>query len=378
MTSTNASQGERIFDGLELPASGDFHVHLRDGEMMAAVAPLVVKGGVDTVFVMPNLIPPITTVGQAVVYQQEIAKYTGPQQIRTLMSLYLHPSITPETIREAKKSGVVFGVKSYPAGVTTNSASGVVNYEQFYPVFKAMEEEDLVLNLHGEAPPADDITVLNAEEAFLPTLFDLHARFPRLRIVLEHCTTTAAVEAVAKCGANVVATITPHHMFLIIDDVVGDPINFCKPVAKLPSDRIALLKAATSGNPKYFLGTDSAPHMLGAKMGGMDMHHVGKCAAGVFTQPYATQLVLEVFEAAVGKGVIKQEQLSKTVLEGFLGEFGRKFYRIEPSGMRLKVSARDEQVVSTLQVGMPGANSNGKVIIPFRQNSPIYSLDWLS
>lgn len=312
---------------------------------------------------------------QAIAYQREIAKHT---HVKTLMSLYLHPTITPETIREAKKSGVVFGVKSYPAGVTTNSASGVVNYEQFYPVFQAMEEEDLVLNLHGEAPPADDITVLNAEEAFLPTLFDLHARFPRLRIVLEHCTTAAAVEAVAKCGTNVVATITPHHMFLIIDDVVGDPMNFCKPVAKLPRDRVALLKAATSGNPKYFLGTDSAPHLLGAKKGGMDMHEVGKCAAGVFTQPYATQLVLEAFEAAVGKGVIDQEQLSKTVLEGFLGGFGRKFYRIEPSGMRIKVSAKGEQVVSTLQVGASSANDNGRVIIPFRQNSSIYSLDWLS
>lgn len=323
----------------------------------------------------PNLVPPITTVEHAVAYQQEIAKHTD---VQTLMSLYLHPSITPDTIREAKKSGVIFGVKSYPAGVTTNSASGVVNYEQFYPVFQAMEEEDLVLNLHGEAPPADDITVLNAENAFLPTLFDLHTRFPKLRIVLEHCTTAAAVQAVAECGPNVVATITPHHLYLIIDDVVGDPINFCKPVAKLPADRLALLKAATSGNFKYFLGTDSAPHLFGAKRGGMDMHQVGKCAAGVFTQPYATQLVLEVFEAAVNKGVIKQEQLHKNVLEGFLGGFGRKFYRIEPSGRRIKVSSEQERVVSTLQVGGSKENNNGLVIIPFRQNSPIYSLEWAS
>lgn len=323
----------------------------------------------------PNLVPPITTVEHAIAYQQAIAKHTDA---RTLMSLYLHPSITPDTIRQAKKSGVIFGVKSYPAGVTTNSASGVVNYQQFYPVFQAMEEEDLVLNLHGEAPPADDITVLNAEEAFLPTLLDLHKRFPRLRIVLEHCTTAAAVEAVAKCGPNVVATITPHHMYLIIDDVVGDPINFCKPVAKLPADRLALLKAATSGNSKYFLGTDSAPHLLGAKRGGMDMHQVGKCAAGVFTQPYATQLVLEAFEAAVAKGVVKQEELNQTTLEGFLGEFGRTFYRIEPSGRRIKISAKEEQVVPSVQVGGSTTNSNGQVIIPFRQNSPIYSLEWTS
>lgn len=110
----------------------------------------------------------------------------------------------------------------------------------------------------------------------------------------------------------------------------------------------------------------------------MDMHQVGKCAAGVFTQPYATQLVLEVFEAAVNKGVIKQEQLHKNVLEGFLGGFGRKFYRIEPSGRRIKVSSEQERVVSTLQVGGSKENNNGLVIIPFRQNSPIYSLEWAS
>lgn len=294
------------------------------------------------------------------------------------MSLYLHPSITPDTIREAKKAGI-FGVKSYPAGVTTNSASGVVDYEQFYPVFKAMEEEDVVLNLHGEAPPAEDITVLNAEAAFLPTLLDLHRRFPKLRIVLEHCTTAAAVEAVKKCGPNVVGTITAHHLFLIVDDWAGDPINFCKPVAKLPSDRVALLTAATSGSPKFFLGTDSAPHPLRAKKGGLGAHEAGKCAAGVFTQPYATQLVLEAFEDAVTKGVVGRGQLITTVLEGFLGGFGRAFYRVEASGARIKVFENRETVISKVTVGeADGPSGTGDVVIPFRRSSPIYSLEWLS
>jgi len=291
------------------------------------------------------------------------------------MSLYLHPSITPDTIRQAKRAGI-YGVKSYPAGVTTNSASGVVDYEQFHPVFKAMEEENMVLNLHGEAPPAQDITVLNAEEAFLPTLLELHRRFPRLRIVLEHCTTAAAVEAVKKCGPNVVGTITAHHLFLIIDDWAGDPINFCKPVAKLPSDRIALLTAATSGDPKFFLGTDSAPHLLRAKKGGLGQHEAGKCAAGVFTQPYATQLVLEAFEDAVAKGVVEKDQLSKTVLEGFLGTFGRTFYQVQASGARIKISAKEEKVVSKVTVGDPGSTAED-VVIPFRRDSSIYSLEWV-
>lgn len=293
-----------------------------------------------------------------------------------MMSLYLHPSITPETIKQAKQSGCIYGVKSYPAGVTTNSASGVVNYEQFYPVFKAMEEEDLVLNLHGEAPPAEDITVLNAEEAFIPTLLDLHQKFPRLRIVLEHCTTAAAVEAVKHCGPNVVGTITAHHLFLIIDDWAGDPINFCKPVAKLPSDRVALLKAATSGSPKFFFGTDSAPHPLRAKKGGLDVHEAGKCAAGVFTQPYATQLVLEAFEQALANGVVEKSDLSPFVLEGFLGEFGRKFYRVEASGAKIKIEAKGDKVIEKLAVRGTTNSDAGDVVVPFRRKTPIYSLEW--
>ena len=292
----------RLFDNLELPASADFHVHLRDGEMMEAVTPTIRLGGIDTVFVMPNLIPPITNVEHALSYQKKL-QILAPD-VQFLMSLYLHPSITPQTIKDAKAAGIT-GVKSYPAGVTTNSASGVFNYELFYPVFAAMEAADMVLNLHGEVPSSHspDTTVLNAEESFLPTLLSLHRKFPSLRIVLEHCTTSAALSAVRSCGPNVVGTITAHHLFLSIDDVVGDPLNFCKPVAKLPSDRLALLKAAFGGEEKFFFGTDSAPHPMHAKRGGEEM---GKCAAGVFTQPYATQLVLEAAEVAARQGVERE------------------------------------------------------------------------
>ena len=295
------------------------------------------------------------------------------------MSLYLHSSMTPDTIRRAKQAGSIFGVKSYPAGVTTNSASGVVDYEQFYPIFKTMEEEDIVLNLHGEAPPAEEITVLNAEEAFLPTLLDLHQKFPRLRIVLEHCTTAAAVEAVRKCGPNVVGTITAHHLFLIVDDWAGDPINFCKPVAKLPSDRVALLRAATSGSPKFFLGTDSAPHPLRNKKGGLGIHEAGKCAAGVFTQPYATQLVLEAFEEAVAKGIIAHSDLTPFVLEGFLGNFGRLFYRVDPTGAKIKIVENEGRVHDKIAIqGAEEDEAARDVIIIFRHNTPIYSLEWVT
>lgn len=361
----------RLFDNLSLPASADFHVHLRDGEMMEAVTPTIRQGGVDTVFVMPNLIPPITTVEHALSYQKKL-HYLAPN-VQFLMSLYLHPSITPQTIFDAKAAGIA-GVKSYPAGVTTNSASGVFDYSLFYPVFGAMEATDIVLNLHGEVPPSHspDTTVLNAEESFLPTLLDLHQRFPKLRIVLEHCTTAAALDAVRKCGPNVVGTITAHHLFLSIDDVVGDPLNFCKPVAKLPGDRLALLKAALGGEVKFFLGTDSAPHPLHSKRGGRDSEEMGKCAAGVFTQPYATQLVLEAAEMAVRQGIVQGGAGLVRNLKGFLGESGRMFYGLSESEEKIRIKARDENVVSVLDVG-----SGKDKVVPFRRKEPIYSLEWI-
>lgn len=144
------------------------------------------------------------------------------------MSLFLHPEeTTPDTIRKAKKNGIM-NVKSYPAGVTTNSSSGVIDYAHFYPVFGAMEEEGLILNLHGEVPSKGDVTVLNAEERFLPTLVKLHEDFPRLRIVMEHCTTAAAIDTVKRLGKTVAATITAHHLSITVDDWAGDPFCFCK------------------------------------------------------------------------------------------------------------------------------------------------------
>lgn len=326
--------------------------------------------------------PPITTVQAALDYKKRLQKVEP--NVNYLMSLYLHPSITPDTIHEAKKAGIA-GVKSYPAGVTTNSASGVVDYESFYPVFKAMEEEDLVLNLHGEAPPSpadagpgSQITVLNAEEAFLPTLRSLHERFPKLRIILEHCTTAAAVEAVSACGPNVAGTITAHHLFLIIDDWAGDPINFCKPVAKLPSDRIALLKAATSGDPKFFFGSDSAPHLLSAKKGLSDGGlGAGKCAAGVFTQPNVVAFVLEAFENAVKMGIVAEDTLDLRMVEGFLGGFGRAFYRtVDPKG-RIRVQAQAANVKNINVRDKSKTSSMDQTVITFRSGKATYKVEWL-
>lgn len=230
-----------------------------------------------------------------------------------------------------------------------------------------MEQEDLVLNLHGEVPPSpptetnqkmvDSTTVLSAEESFLPTLLDLHSKFPRLRIVLEHCTTAAAIRAVLSCGPTVAGTITAHHLYLTVDSWAGNTFNYCKPVAKLPSDREALIQAATSGNPKFFLGSDSAPHPQSAKVG-------KKAAAGVFTQPYVMQHVTEVFERA-GK-------LDR--LAGFACEFGRQFYQLSVSRGEQKIVMVKRNTVVSESIGSDGEDG----IIPFRAGETLrWDVQWV-
>lgn len=279
------------------------------------------------------------------------------------MSLYLQETVTPETIIEAKKRGIT-GVKSYPAGVTTNSSSGVVDYSQFYPVFAEMERQGLILNLHGECPSQGDVTVLSAEERFLPILGELHAQFPKLRIILEHCTTAAAVEAVKKCGPMVAGTITAHHLSIIIDSWAGDPFCFCKPVAKTPADRDALLRAAASGNPKFFFGSDSAPHPSIAKRGGE------KIAAGVFTQPYTTQVVLDAFEQACQNGVLKEDDITPELVENFMSKFGRAFYGVEREQKEfITLEKKGDKIAEILK-------SDKTDVVPFRKTQETWSVSW--
>ncbi|TGZ83031.1 Dihydroorotase [Ascodesmis nigricans] len=347
---------------IELPAVADFHVHLRDGDMMKTVVPTVRQGGVSVAYVMPNLVPPITSVEQALSYHERLREVDPTTKY--LMTLYLSPEITPDVIQKAAATGVIAGVKSYPKGVTTNSAAGVVSYEQYYPVFEAMEKHDLVLNLHGEAPSGPDTTVLNAEATFLPTLLDLHRRFPNLRIVLEHCTTAAAVEAVKQCGPTVAATITAHHLYLTIDQWADNPHCFCKPVAKLPGDRDALVAAATSGDPKFFLGTDSAPHPKTSKIGAK----TGRTAAGVFTQPYAAQYIASAFDRA-GK---------LEALKGFLCDFGRRFYKTVEKGWETKEEVEKVSIVLSNEPTQVVAEiGQGEVsVVPFMAGEEVWSLRW--
>ncbi|WVR08445.1 dihydroorotase, homodimeric type [Kwoniella sp. DSM 27419] len=305
-------------DQIVLASPADFHVHVRQGKMCELVTPQVAKGGVRTAYVMPNLVPPLTSTEAVLAYKSELERIDP--SVEWIMTLYLHPEVTPDEIRKAAKAGVK-GVKSYPRGVTTNSNSGIEDYGVYYPVFRAMEEEGMVLNLHGEVPSdaEKNISILNAEVHFLSHLKTLALEFPKLRIVLEHATTSAAVEAVTFLPSNVACSITAHHLYLTIDEVAPQPHHFCKPLAKEPKDRKALQQAVLSGNPKFFLGSDSAPHPLTSKTANLtEDGSVSACAAGVYTSPILIPLVATLLESF---GALDK-------LEGFVSRHGRDFYGV--------------------------------------------------
>ncbi|KAL8284259.1 hypothetical protein RQP46_005008 [Phenoliferia psychrophenolica] len=318
-------------DRIVLPSPFDAHVHLRQGDLMELVVPHVAVGGVKLAYVMPNLIPPLTTPALSVAYLAQLSALAPDTHF--LPSMYLTLALTPALIREAHTAGVV-GVKSYPRGVTTNSDGGVgmEGYGVFDDVFGEMEKVDMILNLHGEVPSDVDgegTCVLDAEARFLPHLLEIHRKFPKLRIVLEHCTTAAAVECVKTLPPNVCATITPHHLALTIDQAVASPLAFCKPIAKYPSDRAALREVIRSRHPQFFLGSDSAPHPSASKMptlsvspaaiagGTEEVTLPSPCAAGIYTSADLIPLVATVFEASA---------IPLDCLAGFVSTFGRQLY----------------------------------------------------
>ncbi|KAI1486848.1 hypothetical protein F5X96DRAFT_688060 [Biscogniauxia mediterranea] len=343
---------------LELPAVADMHVHLRQGELMDLVVPTVRQGGVDTAFV-----PPLTSVERVLEYRTQLQAIT--KDVNFLMSLYLHPSVTPDVIAQAAAAGIA-GVKLYPQGVTTNSESGVSNIEAFYDTFSAMEKHDMVLNIHGEVLESLAPAGTTLEEAFLPTLKTLHERFPKLRIVLEHCTTAAAVEAVKACGPTVGATITAHHLYLTEADACCDPLAFCKPIPKKPADRDVLVKTALSNDPKFFFGSDSAPHPLSSKTSAAP----GQAPpAGVYTQPFAAQLVLLAVEEAAARGAL---DVTQEALEGFLSRHGRRFYKLPETTRTIVLERKGERIPPTVR----SADGSGVEVGVSRAGAEVFSLTW--
>ncbi len=292
----------------------DWHLHLRDGAALKAVVPHTARQFARAI-VMPNLKPPIRYVHEAKDYRDRIlAAVPKGMNFEPLMTLYLTDNTFPEDMQIAAQTGFVKAVKYYPAGATTNSDSGVTDLRKCDAVFAAMEEAQLPLLMHGEVT-SDDVDLFDREKVFVEKhLIPLTQRFPRLRIVLEHITTANAVKFVLAAGDNVAATITPQHLLFNRNAIFKGGVRphfYCLPVLKREEHRVALLKAATSGNKKFFLGTDSAPHKRNTKE---------SCcgSAGCYTALHAMALYAEAFESV--------DALDK--LEAFASFHGPDFYRL--------------------------------------------------
>lgn len=303
-----------------LPLPDDFHAHLRQGDLMPGyVRDLAHQFG--RAIIMPNTVPAMTSASAIADYKKQILEAAAPvrKDFEPLMTFKLNPNYTEQDLKDMMDVGVVAG-KYYPAGVTTNSQDGISDFEGIFPVVAMMEKLGLVLCVHGEEPGE---FCLDREQAFIKRVETLATKFPKLKIVFEHLSSAKSVEAVKRLPANVAATFTVHHLMMTLDDVVGDalrPHHFCKPLPKRPEDRAAIREAAFSGNPKFFLGTDSAPHQQGKK----------ECpcgAAGVYSAPVAIPLLVQEFDRA---GALDK-------LSNFIAGFGADFYGIPRTTKQIEV-----------------------------------------
>jgi dihydroorotase len=322
---------------LELIRPDDWHVHLRDGELLRdAVAPTARVFA--RAIAMPNLRPPVITVADAEAYRARIIEaLPSDAAFEPLMTLYLTPATSPDEIARAAAHPHVHAVKLYPAGATTNAEAGVGDLAAVDDVLAAMQEHDVPLLVHGESiDPAHD--PFDREASFIrDTLAPLVRRFDRLRVVLEHITTTEAVAFVRAAPATVAATITAHHLLYDRRAMFAGglrPHMYCLPVLKREAHRRALVQAATSGSPKFFLGTDSAPHSRAAKESACG-------CAGIFTAHAALPLYAEAFEAA---GALDR-------LEGFACHYGADFYRLPRNGGRVVLTRGPMAVPPRLPFG---------------------------
>jgi len=271
----------------------DWHIHLRDGIQLKDTVRDVSRY-MGRAIIMPNLVPPVTNTEETLGYHQRIMAQEPQGNFEPLMVLYLTDNTQPEEIAKAKATGKIFAAKLYPAGATTNSDSGVTSIKNIYPVLEAMQEAGMLLLVHGEVTDSS-IDIFDREKTFIDTILkEVVDDFPNLKIVLEHITTKDAAEFVAAAGDNVAATITAHHLLFNRNHMLAGGIRphfYCLPILKRNIHQEALIKAATSGSKKFFLGTDSAPHMKHAKEAACG-------CAGSYTAHAAIELYAEAFEAA--------------------------------------------------------------------------------
>jgi dihydroorotase len=337
-------------DRLTLLRPDDWHLHLRDGPALASVAGDTARR-FGRAIVMPNLKPAVRTTQQALHYRERIlAALPEDTSFEPLMTLYLTDDTPPEEIARAKLSGRVFGVKLYPAGATTHSDEGVTRLSRCFHTLEKMEALGMPLLVHGESTdPAID--VFDREKAFLEeTLGPAMERFPELKIVLEHITTRDAVQFVEVTGDNVAATITAHHLLLNRNALfLGGirPHHYCLPVLKREEHREALVEAAVSGNPKFFLGTDSAPHSRRTK-------ETACGCAGIYTSHAAIELYATAFEEA---GALDK-------LEAFASIFGAQFYGLAPNKDKIALVREEWTVPERLAFG-------GDELVPLRAGETI-------
>ncbi|MDM1708571.1 dihydroorotase [Thiopseudomonas alkaliphila] len=301
-----------MIDRLTLLRPDDWHIHLRDGAALQQTVPDAARVFARAI-IMPNLVPPVRNAAEADSYRQRIlaARPTG-NTFQPLMVLYLTDKTSAEDIKQAAASGFVFAAKLYPAGATTNSDSGVSDLANIYPALEAMSEVGMPLLVHGEVTH-QHVDIFDREKQFIDEkLLPLVARFPQLKIVFEHITTADAAQFVSEAGSTIAATITAHHLLYNRNHMLVGGIRphfFCLPILKRNTHQEALLDAATSGSPKFFLGTDSAPHAQSAKESACG-------CAGCYTAYAAIELYAEAFE--------QRNALDK--LEGFASLFGPDFY----------------------------------------------------
>jgi dihydroorotase len=315
---------------LTLRRPDDWHLHVRDGASLRSVIGFTAARFARAI-IMPNLKPPVTTAALAGAYRQRILDaLPSGARFEPLMTLYLTDLTDPAEVDRAKATGFVHGFKLYPAGATTHSDAGVTDVKNIVGVLERMSEVDVVLQVHGEVTDAS-VDVFDREARFIDTvLAPLAQRFPKLRIVFEHITTRQAVEFVRGSRAGIAATLTPQHLLLNRTAIFTGGIRphyYCLPVLKTEPDRVALVEAAISGDPRFFLGTDSAPHARHTK-------ETACGCAGMFSAHAAIELYAEVFDAAGALGR----------LEGFASEFGADFYRLPRNAGQITLK-RDEWTV---------------------------------
>ena len=324
-----------MINELIIPRPDDMHLHLREGKMLKVVSQHSASQ-FGRAIVMPNLKNPVINTELAHIYYDEIKKHTKTHQFEPLMTIYFNEGLTLEELKKIKASSKIIGIKLYPKGATTNSNDGIDSFESGYKIFEMMEELDIPLLIHGEVNDKN-VDIFDRERIFIEKhLSRAHKEFPNLKIVLEHISTKDSTEFVKDSSNKIAATITPQHLLYNRNELFSGglrPHAFCLPVLKREEHRVAVLNAAISGNPKFFLGTDSAPHKRAEKE--------SSCGcAGIYSALNAMEIYAEIFD--------QNNAIEK--LENFCSKFGADFYKLNQNKEKLKLTRSKNKVPTVIKI----------------------------